>query len=411
MISSTTRTAGPYAGNGLQTAFPFAFKVFQASDLLVVQVDSLGNTTTLTLTSQYAVTLNANQDSAPGGTVNLVTALPVGYTLTSSSQVKALQNTNLTNAGNFYPTTLNNSLDYLTILIQQLQVALNNCLQVSIGSGNVSLLLPNPSPLALLGWDSSGTEIINTTATGLAATLASEPAYTQIFNGTGSQTTFLLASNPGSNANTDVYVSGVRQLPGIDYNVVGLNVVFTIAPPTGTNNILVVWNTALGATGIAAAAAAAVATATAAAAASQTAAAASATAAALSATSAASSLTSFKDLYYGPLSTDPTTRPDNTAMQAGDLYWSTSAIKMRVYNGTNWQSFAPSAPSAQLFSGTGSQTVFTLSTSPTSAASLVISIGGIAQRSTTDFTVSGTTLTFVTAPPAGTNNINVVNFG
>jgi len=57
------------------------------------------------------------------------------------------------------------------------------------------------------------------------------------------------------------------------------------------------------------------------------------------------------------------------------------------------------------FNGTGSQTVFTMSVTPANSASVIIAISGVVQDPTT-YTVSGTTLTFSTAPPAGTDNIS-----
>ena len=121
-ISSTTRIAGPYTGTGLQAAFPFGFKVFQVTDVLVTLTDTSGNLVTQTLTSQYTVTLNANQNTSPGGTVNMVTPPPAGYTLVIGSQVPALQPADLTNAGNFYPQVINDALDRLTVLIQQAHI-------------------------------------------------------------------------------------------------------------------------------------------------------------------------------------------------------------------------------------------------------------------------------------------------
>ena len=57
---------------------------------------------------------------------------------------------------------------------------------------------------------------------------------------------------------------------------------------------------------------------------------------------------------------------------------------------------------ADQFTGTGSQTVFTLSSSPGALANLHVAVGGVVQRPTTDYTwASGTTLTFTSAPPAG----------
>ena len=59
-----------------------------------------------------------------------------------------------------------------------------------------------------------------------------------------------------------------------------------------------------------------------------------------------------------------------------------------------------------LFNGTGAQTVFTL-TNPAASVGVEVHISGVRQIPTYDYTVSGTTLTFLTAPESGTNNIYV----
>jgi hypothetical protein len=53
-----------------------------------------------------------------------------------------------------------------------------------------------------------------------------------------------------------------------------------------------------------------------------------------------------------------------------------------------------------LFQGTGSQTVFTLSFTYSGNNAAVVYVSGVAQIPGQDFTISGTTLTFVSAPPA-----------
>lgn len=57
------------------------------------------------------------------------------------------------------------------------------------------------------------------------------------------------------------------------------------------------------------------------------------------------------------------------------------------------------------FSGTGSQTAFTLSAAPANTASILVAVSGVLQDPTT-YSVSGTTLTFSAAPPSGTGNIS-----
>ena len=71
---------------------------------------------------------------------------------------------------------------------------------------------------------------------------------------------------------------------------------------------------------------------------------------------------------------------------------------------------APTSITRQVFSGTGSQTVFNLSTDPGGAGnSAQVFIGGVYQQRNT-YTINGTVLTFSQAPVAGTNNVEFVNF-
>jgi hypothetical protein len=61
------------------------------------------------------------------------------------------------------------------------------------------------------------------------------------------------------------------------------------------------------------------------------------------------------------------------------------------------------------FTGNGSTVAYTLSTSPTNKNFTIVTIGGITQNKN-NYTVSGTTLTFSTAPP-NTSPIEVMTFG
>lgn len=167
ITSSGTRKAGPYNCNGSTTDFPFAFKVFQASDVLVVQTDTTP-ADNVVASNNYTVVLNANQDSNPGGTVRMNTAPQNGYLLTIGSQVPQIQSVTLTNTGGFYPTVINNALDYLTILIQQLSEKIGRALTMPF-STNASGQLPPVSPGSLLGWKADGTGIANVGATGVGA--------------------------------------------------------------------------------------------------------------------------------------------------------------------------------------------------------------------------------------------------
>lgn len=143
-ISSQVRTAGPFACNGSTTVFPFAFKVFTASDVSVVFRDTAsGAEVPLVLNIDYTVSLNANQNANPGGAISTIgLAFATGTTLTLTSKLQYLQPTDLTNQGAFYPKVISDALDRLTIFVQQVLGIANRALKFPISDGNLDGTLP-----------------------------------------------------------------------------------------------------------------------------------------------------------------------------------------------------------------------------------------------------------------------------
>lgn len=134
-ISSSTRKAGPFPGNGVTVAYPFTFKVFTQADVLAVQaVTATGIETPLALGTNYTITLNGDQNANPGGTLTMLVAAPTGSTVTLTSQVANTQETSLTNLGGFYPAVINDALDRLVIQIQQLSEKVGRSVKVGISS-------------------------------------------------------------------------------------------------------------------------------------------------------------------------------------------------------------------------------------------------------------------------------------
>lgn len=177
-INSTIRKAGPYAGTGSQTAFPFTFKVFATSDVLVVRTDASGNETPLALNTDYTVALNADQNANPGGTVTLKAAPLAGYKVTVGSSVPATQGQSIPNMGGFYPKVVEDGLDRTTILLQQLLEQVSRTVQFAFSDTAGGNLLPTAPVRAnnLLGFDSNGKLIAVTpsaqSANALSASLA-----------------------------------------------------------------------------------------------------------------------------------------------------------------------------------------------------------------------------------------------
>jgi len=111
------------------------------------------------LTTDYTVSLNADQDSSPGGSITLVAgALASGYTLVITSDVGNLQPTSLTNQGGFYPEVINDSFDRATIQIQQVAVKSGREVSAPLIDGTIDMTLPSAANRAskFLYFDSNG---------------------------------------------------------------------------------------------------------------------------------------------------------------------------------------------------------------------------------------------------------------
>jgi hypothetical protein len=215
-ISSEVRRAGPYSGNGSTVAFPFTFKVFTTAQVVVTRTVA-GVETVLALTTNYTVSLNADQNANPGGTVTMLTAPPVGHSITITSNVANLQPVALANLGGFYPEILNDGLDRATIQIQQLDERVDRALVVPVSSSGVSTQLPVPSSNALIGWNGSGTALQNYSSVPIGGTIYQ---YVHRTIATAGQTAVVLpvAYTLGTNA-LSVFVNGLRveQGAGLDY--------------------------------------------------------------------------------------------------------------------------------------------------------------------------------------------------
>jgi len=156
-INSATRKAGPFLGDGVATVFPFAFKVFDKTNVQVTLTDSAGTETVLVLDSDYSVGVNADQTVSPGGAVTYPATLAIGKKLTITGALPNTQPTSLPNNGPFYPSTVEDALDRAEIQIQQLQEKVDRSLKVNVSD---SPLVSFPSAAAransLVGFDAAG---------------------------------------------------------------------------------------------------------------------------------------------------------------------------------------------------------------------------------------------------------------
>lgn len=243
-VPTTVSRAGPFLGTGAITALPFSFKVFTTADVVVTRASADGVESTLVLGDDYTVSLNADQDVSPGGTVTPIVAPAEGETTTLTSGVSEEQTLDLLSGGNFSPRAIEDALDRTVILVKQLREVLNRTLSlpISVAAGGQ---LPVPEAGKVIGWNDTATALRNIDPATLASIVAYASWRTNIFNGTGAQTAFTLEVDPGSVNNCDVSISGVSKTPGVDFTVSGTTLTFTVAPAAGTNNVVVRYGQAL----------------------------------------------------------------------------------------------------------------------------------------------------------------------
>lgn len=246
-ISSEIRKAGPYNGNGATTSFPFAFKVFSKADIEVVRTSPAGVETALVLDSDYSVTLNADQDNTPGGTITYPisgTALGAGYKLTIIGAVPYTQVADITNAGAFYPQVIENALDRTTIQIQQIRELQSRAITVAV-SDTVDVSLPPAQPNTIIGWNDDGTALENFDPSAVSTTIVYGTSRADTFTGNGTTTAFTLTESPGALNNLDVSIGGEVQVPGVDYTWPGGTSLVMASPVPNGAVLLVKYKVAL----------------------------------------------------------------------------------------------------------------------------------------------------------------------
>ncbi len=190
------------------------------------------------------------------------------------------------------------------------------------------------------------------------AYLGREPAYgsfeKQSLTADGSTTTFTLNYTVGSSSSILVSVAGVHQEPEVAYNLSdgGTKIVFTAAPESGDTVFVVFLGIAYDV-------------------------------GTLLGTGATTGQTA------------ETSVPDNDLI----LNYETSADALRKMTKANFSPAVSLTYVTRNYTGDGSTTGFTIN-SGRAVADVLVLVNGVTLVPTTDYTISGTTLTFATAPAA-----------
>lgn len=191
------------------------------------------------------------------------------------------------------------------------------------------------------------------------AYIGRQPAYgafeKQSLTADGSTTTFTLNYTVGSSSSILVSVAGVHQEPEVAYNLSGggTSIVFTAAPASG-DTVFVIF------LGI--------------------------------------SYDTGELLSSGSI----TSQTAETSVADDDLVliFDTSASALRKMTKANFAPAVSLSYTTRNYTGDNSDTTFTV-TSGATVDSVIVTENGVVQKPTTDYTISGTTLTFATAPATG----------
>lgn len=137
-----------HVGNGIATSFPF---VFRADDVSWVTVDFT--------TDIIGVTLNADQDTTPGGTVDYTVAPPNLQAIRIQRDTPQAQNLDYTRYDPFDSESHEDALDKLTMEVQDLLQASAEAvadLQAQINAISPTTLPVGTVPNSILRWDNIG---------------------------------------------------------------------------------------------------------------------------------------------------------------------------------------------------------------------------------------------------------------
>ena len=153
MTIAKTTSRAQYSGNGSTAAFSFPYRFFADADLDVyVLVESSGVETLQVLTTHYTVSNNGDET---GGTVTMITPPASGEVLTIVRSTAQTQSTDYQSNDAFPAETHEAALDRLTLLVQQLQEAVDRSITLPISDAGADTELPYNRADKFLAFDAS----------------------------------------------------------------------------------------------------------------------------------------------------------------------------------------------------------------------------------------------------------------
>jgi len=399
MTVSTTTARVSYAGNGSTTTFNIGFYFLADSHLKVILRAADGTETVKTLTTDYTVSGSGNPS---GGLITMLTAPATGQTLVILRNAPQTQDVDYQPNDPFPATTHEQALDKLTMIAQQLQNDVNRSLKIAeTDSTNLTTTVPTSTLRAnkalVFGADGALTisdddyndQLADVTAQASAAASSASAAAT---SASGAATSASSASTSATSAGSSATAAAASAAAAAASAASGM---YSAVQDKSSNYTVVVGDagdllrvsTGSGAVTI--------------------------TLPQISSVSDGFKVAVVK--WTGDTNAVTIARSGSdtingaTSASIGSQY--TQITFVADFETNQWFAATSGLGStnvvADVFSGNGSTTAFTLSGDPGTKNNTYVFVGGVYQQKST-YSLSTTTLTFSSAPPSGSSNIEVV---
>ena len=115
-----------------------------------------------------------------------------------------------------------------------------------------------------------------------------------------------------------------------------------------------------------------------------------------------SATTTLKDESTGSVTLPSGSTAERAPADIGDIRVNTDSTALEFYDGTQWSNVAVQGTvtiTKDSFVGDGSTAVYTMSITPDDENAIIVFVGNVHQNPGVAYTVSGTSITFSSAPP------------
>lgn len=324
-ISDVTRRV-VYTGSAGVGPYSFSFEILANTDIAVYK-----DSTLLTLTTDYTVTINSNGT----GSVTLVVAATSANNITLVGDRAIARATDFVTGGDLFANSLNDEFDSLVIFSQQTDEKAERGLKAPVTDPtDINMVLPSKTSRAnkTLSFDANGNPIAGINASDVAnaatyATNAANSATAAASSASSASSSASAASGSASTASTQASNASTSATSASN-SASSASTSATNAASSANSASTSASNASTSATNAASSASAA---------SSSASSAASAQASAEAARDATlTAYDNFDDRYLGSKTSDPSVDNDGNALVGGALYFNSTSGVMKLYTGSAW---------------------------------------------------------------------------